>query len=117
MLFNSNVSSTANVPTIISEHLSSTLKTPHSPTPLPANLQDNIYNYTMPRKEKHNILDESVFKDSGVLTPTLQTYKNPSQPNAVPHEILRTHLTFKVNHPSLYIIVTKIQTRTSDFLT
>ena len=49
--------------------LASTLKTRHSPTPPPNNLHVTIDNHPIPPKKSYNILEDSVFIDSGFYLP------------------------------------------------
>ena len=93
--------------------LSSTLKNRHSPTPPPTNLQVTIENatYTVPCKTKHDILEYSVFIDSGIQPPVLQPVKNHSQTSTMTDKFLRTHLNFKANLPPLYMTPTTYKIR------
>ena len=72
---------------------SSNLKTGHSHTPPPTNLQVTIDNvtYSVPSKKTYNILEDPVFIDSGILPPVLQPVKNPSQTNTMSDDFFRTH--------------------------
>ena len=56
--------------------LSSTLKTRHSPTPPPNNIHITIDIHPILTKKKYNILEDSVFIDSGILPPTLHFRTN-----------------------------------------
>ena len=90
---------------------SNNLKSRHSPTPPPNNLQFTIDNHPIPPKKKYNILEDPVFIDSGILPPTLQPLKTPSQSNTMTDEFLRTHPNFKANLPSLYMTPTSYKFR------
>ena len=81
-------------------------KSRHSPTPPPNNLHITIDNHPIPPKKKYNILEDPVFIDSGILPPTLQPLKTPTQSNTMTDEFLRTHPNFKANLPSLYMTPT-----------
>ena len=87
------------------------LKTRHSPTPPPNNLHITIDNHPILPKKKYNILEDPVFIDSGILPPTLQPLKTPTQSNAMTDEFLRTHPNFKANLPSLYMTPTTYKFR------
>ena len=87
---------------IYTQPLSSTLKTRHSPSPPPNNLQITIDKHPIPPKKKYNILGDPAFFDSGILPPTFHPLKTPSQTNTMSDEFLRTHLSFKANLSSLY---------------
>ena len=78
---------------------SSNLKTRHSPTPPPTNIQVTIDNvtYTVPSKKKYNSLEDPVFIHSGILPHALQPVKSPSQTNTMTDGFLRTHSNFKAN--------------------
>ena len=86
-------------------------KSRHSPTPPPNNLHITIDNHPIPPKKKYNILEDPVFIDSGILPPTLQPLKTPSQSNTMTDEFLRTHPNFKANLPSLYMTPTSYKFR------
>ena len=87
----------------------SSLKTRHSPTPPPNNLQITIDNATFTVLTK--ILVEPVFIESGILPPILNPQKNTSQSNTLPDEFLRTHPHFKASLPSFYTIPTTYKYR------
>ena len=87
---------------------STNLKTRHSPSPPPNNLDITIDNHPILPKKKYNILEDPVFIDSGILPPTLHPLKTPFQSNTMTDEFLRTHLNFKANLPSLYMTPTII---------
>ena len=64
-----------------------------------------------PLKKKYNFLEDPVLVDSDILPPILHPIKTPSQPNTMSDEFLRTHPSFKANHPSLCMTPTTYKFR------